>query len=51
MTEEVVAATKACFTRLLAFFRDGFTPSLEELIAAFHIVTTFVRTGKPGRPR
>jgi hypothetical protein len=34
-----------------AFFSDGFTCYLAVLIAAFHIVTTFARTGKRGRPR
>src|SRR6266513_1555507 len=34
-----------------AFFSDGFTCSLAALIAAFHVVTTFTRTGKRGRPR
>jgi IS1 family transposase len=49
--KEVVAATKACVAGLPAFFSDGFTCYLAALIAAFHVVTTFARTGKRGRPR
>src|SRR6266851_1144059 len=48
---EVVAATKARVAGIPAFFSDGFTCSLAALIAAFHVVTTFARTGKRGRPR
>ena len=47
----VVVATKARVVGLPAFFSDGFTCSLAALIAAFHVVTTFARTGKRGRPR
>jgi hypothetical protein len=49
--KEVVAATKARVAGLPACFSDGFTCYLAALIAAFHIVTTFARTGKRGRPR
>src|SRR5499425_1648734 len=49
--KEIVAATKARVAGIPAFFRDGFTCYLAALIAAFHIVTTFARTGKRGRPR
>jgi IS1 family transposase/transposase-like protein len=49
--KEVVAATKARVAGIPAFFSDGFTCSLAALIATFHVVTTFVRTGKRGRPR
>jgi IS1 family transposase len=49
--KEVVAVPKARVTGIPAFFSDGFTCSLAALIAAFHVVTTFVRTGKRGRPR
>src|SRR5215471_123085 len=49
--KEVVAATKACVAGIPAFFSDGFTCYLAALIAAFHVVTTFARTGKRGRPR
>ena len=49
--KEIVAATKARVAGLPAFFSDGFTCYLAALIAAFHVVTTFARTGKRGRPR
>jgi IS1 family transposase/transposase-like protein len=49
--KEVVAATKARVASIPAFFSDGFTCYLTARIAAFHVVTTFARTGKRGRPR
>lgn len=49
--KEVVAATKARVAGIPAFFSDGFTCYQAALIAAFHIVTTFARTGQRGRPR
>jgi IS1 family transposase/transposase-like protein len=49
--QEVVAATQARVAGIPAFFSDGFTCYLAALIAAFHVVTTFARTGKRGRPR
>jgi IS1 family transposase/transposase-like protein len=49
--KEVVAATKARVAGIPAFFSDGFPCYLAALIAAFHVVTTFARTGKRGRPR
>src|SRR5215470_7467529 len=49
--QEVVAATKARVAGIPAFFSDGFTCYLAALVAAFHVVTTFARTGKRGRPR
>jgi IS1 family transposase/transposase-like protein len=49
--QEVVALTKARVAGIPAFFSDGFTCYLAALIAAFHVVTTFARTGKRGRPR
>jgi len=49
--KEVVATTKARVAGVPAFFSDGFTCYLAALIAAFHVVTTFARTGKRGRPR
>ena len=51
MAKEVVAVTKARVAGIPAFFSDGFTCSLAALIAAFHVVTTFARTGRRGRPR
>src|SRR5262250_3479054 len=49
--KQVVAVTKARVAGIPAFFSDGFTCYLAALIAAFHVVTTFARTGKRGRPR
>ncbi len=49
--KEIVAATKARVTGIPAFFSDGFPCYLAALITAFHIVTTWARTGKRGRPR
>jgi IS1 family transposase/transposase-like protein len=49
--KEVVAATKARVAGIPAFFSDGFTCYLAALSTAFHVVTTFARTGKRGRPR
>jgi IS1 family transposase/transposase-like protein len=49
--KEVVAVTKARVAGIPAFFSDGFTCYRAALIAAFHVVTTFARTGKRGRPR
>jgi len=51
MAHEVVAVTKARVAGIPAFFSDGFTCYLAALIAAFHVVTTFARTGQRGRPR
>jgi len=51
MATEIVAITKARVAGIPAFFSDGFTCYLAALIAAFHVVTTFPRTGKRGRPR
>jgi hypothetical protein len=51
LAQEVVALTKARVAGIPVFFSDGFTCSLAALIAAFHVVTTFARTGKRGRPR
>jgi IS1 family transposase len=49
--KEVVAVTQARVAGIPAFFSDGFPCYLAALIAAFHVVTTFARTGKRGRPR
>ncbi|HSX83350.1 MAG TPA: hypothetical protein VLQ80_32955 [Candidatus Saccharimonadia bacterium] len=42
--KEVVAATKVRMAGIPVFFSDGFTCYLVALIAAFHVVTTCVRT-------
>src|SRR5262249_14955879 len=49
--KQVVAVTKARIAGIPAFFSDGFTCYLAALIAVFHVVTTFARTGQRGRPR
>src|SRR5207237_9596995 len=49
--QEGLAATNARVAGIPAFFSDCFTCYLAALIAAFHVVTTFARTGKRGRPR
>ena len=51
MAQEVVAVTKARVAGIPACFSDGFTCYLAARIAACHVVTTFARTGKRGRPR
>jgi len=48
--QAIVAATTARGVGLSACFSDGCTGYLAVLIAAFHIVTTFARPGKRGRP-
>jgi IS1 family transposase/transposase-like protein len=47
----VIEVTKARVRGVPAFFSDGFTCYLAALIASFHTLTTFARTGKRGRPR
>jgi hypothetical protein len=47
----VVAATKARVAGIPAFCSAGFPCSRAALSAAFHVVLTFARTGKRGRPR
>jgi IS1 family transposase len=49
--KEVIATTKARVRGIPAFFSDAFTCYLAALMACFHTVTTFPRTGKRGRPR
>src|SRR5438552_3958640 len=51
IAKEVVAVTKARVAGIPVFFSDGFTCYQAALIAPFHVVTTFARTGKRGRPR
>ena len=49
--KEVGAATQARVAGLPACCSDGCTGSRAALLAAFHVVPTFARTGKRGRPR
>lgn len=50
-TKAVIASTAARVQGIPAFFSDGYTCYLTALIAAFHTLVTFPRTGKPGRPK
>lgn len=49
--QEVSATTKARVRGLPACFSDAFTCDRAALMACFHTVTTFPRTGQRGRPR
>ena len=49
--KEVIATTQARVRGIPAFFSDAFTCDLAALMACFHTVTTFPRTGTRGRPR
>lgn len=50
-TKAVIATTAERVRGIPAFFSDGYTCYLTALIAAFHTLVTFPRTGKPGRPK
>lgn len=50
-TKQVIAATAERVRGIPAFFSDGYTCYLTALIAYFHTVVTFPRTGRPGRPK
>ena len=41
-----ISTYKACVVGIQVFFSDGFTCYLAALIAAFHVVMTFARSGK-----
>lgn len=43
--------TAALLVGVPAFFRDGFSSSGAALLATYHQLKPFARTGKPGRPR
>ena len=49
--KEVIEATAAIVRGVPAFFSDGFTCYFAALIAVYHTITIFPRTGKPGRPK
>jgi IS1 family transposase/transposase-like protein len=50
-TRRVIAATAERVRGVPAFFSDGYTCYLTALIAFYHRVVTFPRTGKRGRPK
>jgi hypothetical protein len=47
----VVKATASKVRGIPAYFSDGFTCYFAALIAVYHTITTFPRTGKRGRPK
>ena len=49
--QELIAATAAIVRGVPAFFSDGFTCYFAALVAIYHTITTYPRTGKPGRPK
>lgn len=48
---QLIQMTAAAVLGIPCFFSDGFSCDLSVLIEAYHTLTTFPRTGKPGRPR
>jgi IS1 family transposase/transposase-like protein len=48
---KLITMTAAMVLGVPCFFSDGFSCYLPALIALYHKVKTFKRTGKPGRPR
>lgn len=50
-TKRVIAATSERVRGIPAFFSDGYTCYLTALIAFYHQVVTFPKTGKRGRPK
>ncbi len=47
----LIELTAALIVGVPCFFSDGFSSYGAALLATYHQVKTFVRTGKPGRPR
>jgi len=47
----LIAMTAAVVTGVPCFFSDGFSCYLAALVAVYHQITEFARTGKRGRPR
>jgi IS1 family transposase/transposase-like protein len=47
----VIAETKAAVAGVPCFFSDGFSCYLTALITCYHVLVTFARTGKRGRPK
>jgi IS1 family transposase/transposase-like protein len=50
-TKRVIASTAERVRGIPAFFSDGYTCYLTALIAFYHTIVTFPRTGKRGRPK
>jgi transposase-like protein len=48
---QLIQRTAAVVLGVPCFFSDGFGCYLSALIAVYHTLTTFPRTGKPGRPK
>ncbi len=48
---KLIEMTAAVVKGVPCFFSDGFSCYLSALIAVYHSIKTFKRTGKPGRPR
>ena len=48
---QLIQRTAAVVLGVPCFFRDGFSCYLSALIAVYHTLKTFPRTGKPGRPK
>ena len=48
---KLIEMTAAMVKGIPSFFSDGFSCYLTALIAVYHCIKTFKRTGKPGRPR
>jgi len=48
---QLIQMTAAVVLGIPGFFSDGFSCDLSALIAVYHNLKTFPRTGKPGRPK
>ncbi len=48
---QLIRLTAAIIIGLPCFFSDGFSSYLPALLAVYHTLKTFPRTGKPGRPK
>jgi IS1 family transposase len=49
--QSLIEATAAAVKGVPCFFSDGFSCYLMALLACYHTLTTFARTGKRGRPK
>ncbi len=48
---KLIEVTARIVLGIPVFFSDGFSTYLQALVACYHTLKTFPRTGKPGRPR